>query len=186
MAFAEPNPKVNALLDGSAVLGSVKIDQTTPGTTDSVTVKAASYSASASFTPAAASHTAGDVNGAAAEFTSMGPSAGRIMITGAELMIVGTAAEATAWTLHLYNVTPPSALADDAVWDIPSGDRASYLGKIDLGTAVDIGSTSWIETQGINKQLKLAGTSLFAYLVNSTTLTPAAVAHTVTLHAIAV
>jgi hypothetical protein len=69
---------------------------------------------------------------------------------------------------------------------LASGDRASYLGYVDLGTAIDLVDTQWVETQGINKQVKLAGTSLFAYLVNLTTLTPAAVAHTVTLHAIAV
>lgn len=146
---------------------------------------ATAFSASATFTPAAASHVAGDVNGAAAEFTAIGPSAGRVMITSAALEIDGGTAEATAWRLHLYNVTPPSALADDAAHDIPSGDRASYLGYVDLGTAVDAGTTQWVETHIINKQIKLAGTSVFGYLVNLTTLTPAAVAHIVTLHTIA-
>jgi hypothetical protein len=42
----------------------------------------------------------------------------------------------------------------------------------------------WVEVHGLNKSVKLAGTSLFAYLVNLTTVTPAAVAHTVTLHAV--
>lgn len=144
------------------------------------------YSAAATFTPAAASHVANDVVGGAQQFTPMGPSAGRIMITSASLEIDGATAEATAWTLYLYNVTPPSATADDGAWDLPSGDRASWLGQIDLGTAVDKGSTQWIEVNGINKQLKLAGTDLFGYLVNGTTLTPAAVAHKVTLHAVAV
>lgn len=143
------------------------------------------YSASATFTPAAASHVTPDVNGGAKEFTYMGRTGSRIMITSASLEIDGGTAEATAWRLYLYNVTPPSALADDATFDIPSGDRASYLGYVDLGTAVDLGTTQWVETHGINKQVKLAGTSLFGYLVNLTTLTPANVAHTVTLHAIA-
>jgi hypothetical protein len=146
---------------------------------------ATAFSASATFTPAAASHVAGDVNGAAAEFTAIGPSAGRVMITSAALEIDGGTAEATAWRLHLYSVTPPSALADDAAHDIPSGDRASYLGYVDLGTAVDAGATQWVETHIINKQIKLAGTAVFGYLVNLTTLTPANVAHIVTLHTIA-
>lgn len=144
------------------------------------------YSASATFTPAAASHTAGDVNGGAQEFTSMGPSAGRIMITSASLEIDGGTAEATAWVLYLYNITPPSATADDGAWDLASGDRASFLGEIQIGTAIDKGSTQWVEVHGINKQIKLAGTSIFAYLVNATTLTPANVAHIVTLHTQAV
>lgn len=141
-------------------------------------------SVAATFTPAAASHVANDVNGGAQTFAAMGLSGRPIMITGASLEIDGGTAEATAWRLYLYNVTPPSATADDGAWDLPSGDRASFLGYVDLGTAIDLGSTQWVEVQGINKQVKLAGTALFAYLVNLTTLTPAAVAHIVTLHAV--
>lgn len=142
------------------------------------------FKGSASFTPAANSHTAGDANGAAAEFvfSPAPPSGAEIMITDAELEIDGGTAEATAWRLYLYGVTPPSAYADDAAWDLPSGDRASYLGYIDLGTAVDLGSTQWVQTAGINKSIKLSGTSVFGYLVNLTTLTPAAVVHMVNLH----
>lgn len=141
-------------------------------------------SVSATFTPAASSHVAGDVNGGAQTFSAMGLSGRIIMITGASLEIDGGTAEATAWRLYLYNVTPPSATADDGAWDLPSGDRASFLGYVDLGTAIDLGSTQWVEVQGINKQIKLSGTALFGYLVNITTLTPAAVAHIVTLHAV--
>ena len=151
-----------------------------------LTLASVGYSAAATFTPAASSHTAGDCNGAAQEFTSMGPSAGRIMITSASLEIQGGTAEATAWRLYLFNVTPPSAVADDGAFTLASGDRASHLGYVDLGTAVDLVDTQWVETRNINKQLKLAGTSLFGYLVNLTTLTPANVAHIVTLHAVEV
>jgi hypothetical protein len=142
------------------------------------------YSASATFTPAAASHVAGDCNGAAAEFALAAPSASRIVITSASIEIDGATAEATGWSLYLFNVTPPSAVADDGAHTLPSGDRASFLGKIDLGTAIDEVDTQWNEVHGINKQVKLAGTSVFGYLVNRTTLTPANVAHIVTLHAV--
>jgi hypothetical protein len=174
--------------DGTYSIGS-SADITGGSGTITVTVTGA-YSASGSFTPAAASHTAGDVHGAtpgtaAVEFASMGESAGRIMITSATMHIAGATAEATAWRLYLFNVTPPSALADDAPFVLPTGDLASFLGYIDLGTAVDLTDNQWVETHGINKQVKLAGTSLFGYLVNLTTLTPAAVAHVVTLHAVA-
>jgi hypothetical protein len=141
--------------------------------------------ASATFTPAASSHVAPRTNGVAGTFAFAANSGGHLMITTATLEIDGGTAEATAWRLYLYGVTPPSALADDAAWDLPSGDRASFLGYVDLGTAVDIGSTQWVETLQINKQIKLAGTGVFGYLVNLTTLTPAAVAHIVTLHAVA-
>lgn len=138
-------------------------------------------SASATFTPAANSHTAGDANGAAGTFALAAPSGCVFMITDASLEIDGGTAEATAWRLYLYNVTPPSAYADDAAWDLGSGDRASYLGYVDLGTALDLGSTQWVETHGINKSIKLSGTGVFGYLVNLTTLTPANVAHIVTI-----
>lgn len=141
--------------------------------------------AAATFTPAAASHDAGDCNGAATEFAFAANSAGQVMVTSASLRIDGGTAEVTAWRLYLYSVTPPSAYADDAAWDLPSGDRASFLGYVDLGTAVDLGSTQWVETAQINKHIALAGTSVFGYLVNLTTLTPAAVAHVVTLHGVA-
>lgn len=137
--------------------------------------------ASAVFTPAAASHTAGDVNGAAAEFALAAPSGCVFEIETVSLMIAGATIETTAWTLHLYSVTPPSALADDAAFDIPAGDRASYLGLVAIAQVVDYGSTLYIETQNIGKRVKLTGTSLFGYLVNGTTLTPQAVAHTVTI-----
>lgn len=149
-----------------------------------VVVAQNAYSASATFTPAASSHVANDCNGAAAEIALGAPSASRVMITSASLEIDGGTAEATAWRLYLYNVTPPSATADDGAWDLASGDRTAFLGYVDLGTAVDLGSTQWVEINGINKQVALSGTSVFAYLVNLTTLTPAAVAHIVTLHAV--
>jgi hypothetical protein len=143
-----------------------------------------SYSASATFTPAASSHTAGDVHEGAKTFALGAISGSRIMITSASLQISSATTEVTAWRLYLFNVTPPSALADDAAFVLPAGDLASFLGYVDLGTAVDLVDNQWVETNIINKQVKLAGTGLFGYLVNLTTLTPAAVAHTVTLHAV--
>lgn len=147
------------------------------------------FSASATFTPAAASHTNGDSVGVAQEFVLLNRNGGapmsgaHIRITGATMLIAGGTIETTAWRLHLFNVTPPSALADDAAFALASGDRASYLGYVDIAQVLDLGDTLYIEATNPNKQIKLSGTSVFAYLVNGTTLTPAAVAHTVTLQA---
>jgi hypothetical protein len=138
--------------------------------------------ASATFTPAAASHVANDVVGGAQQFSFGAPSGAVFMITDAEFEIDTGTAQVSAWRLYLYNVTPPSALADDTAWDLPSGDRASFLGYIDLGTAIDLGSTQWVESHGVNKTVKLSGTSVFGYLTNTTTLTTAAVAHIVKLY----
>jgi hypothetical protein len=140
---------------------------------------------SVTFTPAAASHTAGDSVGTAGNFTDMcDEMGGHIMITSASLSIASNAAQATAWRLYLFSVTPPSALADDAAFVLATGDLAVFLGQIDLGTAVDLVDNQWVEVHGINKHIKLASTNLFAYLVNLTTLTTPAVAHIVTLHSV--
>jgi hypothetical protein len=150
------------------------------------------YTASATFTPAAASHTAGDSVGVAAEFVlrdsrgAVPDPASTFLITSASLRIDGGTVETTAWRLHMFSVTPPSALADDAAFTLASGDRASYLGYIDLSQVVDLGDTLHIEMSNIQKQITLTGSSFFAYLVNGTTLTPQAVAHVVTVRTIAV
>ena len=175
-----PRVKLSLGADGSAVdavagAGAVStaVQRVTLASDDPAVTKLTNgvgLTASASFTPAAASHVANDCNGAAGTFAFVAPTGSVFCITDAELEIDGATAEATAWRLYLYNVTPPS------------GDRASFLGYIDLGTAVDLGSTQWVETHGINKVVKLSGTSVFGYLTNLTTLTPAAVAHTVKLY----
>lgn len=145
----------------------------------------AAASAAVTFTPAASSHTGGDCVGAAGNFASLGASGSCIMITSATLYIDNTAALATAWRLHLYNVTPTSAIADDAAWDFADADVAQYLGYIDLpSTATDIGTNQWAQADGINKQVKMAGTGLFGYLQNLSTVTTTATAHIVTLNVV--
>lgn len=157
-------------------------------TADLVVVASTGLVASATFTPAAASHTAGDVVGGAQTFAFGAPAGSVIRIVSATLRINNATIETTAWRLHLFSVTPPSALADDAAFTLPSGDLASYLGYIDISQVVDMGDTLFIDMPTVNKQVALAasGTGLFGYLVNGTTLTPAAVAHIVTLNAVIV
>lgn len=135
-------------------------------------------------------YAAGDVVGAAAaaiSFPNLGPSGAAIMITSVALEVDETSVPAgmTSFRLHLYSVTPPSALADNAVWDLPSGDRASYVGYVDLGTPVDVGSTLYVQTDQINKQVLMAGTGLFGYLVTNGGYTPASASvRKITLHSV--
>jgi hypothetical protein len=113
--------------------------------------------------------------------------AGDHMITDAalEIDVAAIPSGMSAFNLYLYNVTVPSAPADNAVFDIPSGDRAAFLGKISLGAPVDEGSTLYIERNGINKVVTAASTSLFGLLVTVGAYTPTAQAvKVVTLHAI--
>jgi hypothetical protein len=124
---------------------------------------------------------------AALTFANAGLSARSIMITSTRFWIesTGVISGETSYNLHLYGITPPSALGDNAPWDLPSGDRASYLGVLNLGTPVDLGSTLYVEANGINKQIKLAGTSLFAYLVTVGPYTPTASrVHNIELHTV--
>lgn len=147
----------------------------------------ASVAPTATFTPAAAAYSAGDVMDVAKEITLSGPSAGAIRILSAELLVSESAVQSgeTSYRLQLYSVTPPSALADNAAWDIPSGDRASYLGYVDLGSPVDVGASLYVQSLDINKDLKLAGTSLFGYLQTIGAFTATATARKVTLHTMA-
>lgn len=140
------------------------------------------YSAAANFTPAATSHTAGDAVGVAAEFALAAPAGSLLRIVSASMLVAGGTNETSTWRLYLFSVTPPSALADDAPFLLASGDRASFLGYFDFAQLVDVGDTLFIEATP-NKVIRLTGTSVFGYLVNLTTVTTAAIARTVTVHA---
>jgi hypothetical protein len=125
---------------------------------------------------------------AALAFTLGGSAAGEWMITSSALetdsasVISGEA----GYRLHLYNVTPPSALGDNAAWDLPAGDRASYLGYVDLGQPVDLGSTCYVEANGINKQITVpAGGIVYGYLTTLGAFTPASgTVRKITLHSV--
>jgi hypothetical protein len=124
----------------------------------------------------------GDVVGGVITFPDMASTIGRdIFITSADLRIDVSAVPSgmTSFTLHLYKKTPPSALADNAVWKGDAADKAHYLGKLDLGSPALAGTGgAWLFTQadGNNKQLRLASdeTSLYGYLVTNGGFTPAA------------
>lgn len=170
--------------------------QAVPGSSAPVVNAACGYSAAVSLTRTAnaTAYTAGAVVGAATgstaalTFTGIGPSGQDIMITSVSLEIDRTAVISgeTSYRLYLYNVTPPSATGDNGAWDLPSGDRASFLGYVDLGTPVDLGSTLYVKTDAVNAQIKLSSANVFGYLVTNGAYTPAsATVHVITLHAVA-
>jgi hypothetical protein len=92
----------------------------------------------------------------------------------------------TSFRLHLYRETPASAIADNAAWDLPAGDRDAYLGYIDLGSPADAGSTLFAQVDQINKQILCGATGVWGYLVTNGAYTPAGVSevYTPTLYAI--
>jgi hypothetical protein len=156
--------------------------------TMAVEVLGSGKSVSADFTPAAAAYGAGDVISTAKSFAfGAAPAARAFMITTVHLLVAHTAVISgeTSYRLHLYNVTPPSAHADNDAWDLPSGDRSAYLGYVDLGTPVDVGSTLYVETSGVNKQFILpASGTIYGELVTNGAFTATAAARTVTLHGV--
>lgn len=136
-------------------------------------------------------YTAVDVIGGVLIFPNMGPAAGgTIIITSTELEydVAALPANMANCTLHLYSQSPPSALADNAAWDLPAGDRVMYLGKIALGILVDLGSTLYVQVDSVNVQRKLLSSTLYGYLVTDIGFTPAGNSEVldVTLHSIAV
>ena len=158
-----------------------------------MTQSSASVSASFARTADTNAYAANDVLGAATgstaalTFSGMGQPGTRIMVTSVELEIDLAAIPSgmTSFRLYLYDATPPSALGDNAAWDLPSGDRANFLGYVDLGTPVDLGSTLYVRTDIVNAQFKLRGTDLFGYLVTNGAYTPAsATVYKPTLHAL--
>lgn len=142
------------------------------------------HTAVVTLTPSATAYTGNDILVGAQTFTGAAAAAEDIIIEGVTLMIARTAVQASegAYRLHLYSVTPPSALADNAPWDLPAGDRASYLGFVDITVPIDVGSTTYVQILNINKRVKTASANLFGYLVTIAGYTETADVHTITLH----
>ena len=128
-------------------------------------------------------YTANDVVGAATASTAAltfnlcaAQGAGVVKIISTRLLIEATAviASETSYFLHLYSETPPSALGDNAAFDVPAGDRAVYRGSLALGTPADIGSSLFIAVDNIQKALYLPTGYLYGYLVTTGGYTPTA------------
>ena len=121
-------------------------------------------------------YTAGDVVGGLIRFVGIGPTSDHILVTAFDLTARITAIPSgmTSFRLHIYNDIP-SAIADNAAWDLPAGDRAYYLGYIDSAIMTDLGSTCYAQADWVNKQFKLGEnhTSLYAYLQTIGGYTPA-------------
>ncbi len=172
---------------GAAAAGVLTVQGIASGTvvptssSDLVPLLTSVAAVSATFTPAASSHTAKDVVGGANTFTSVGTSAKMLMICGATFSIDTTTPVASAFRLHMFNAAP-TVIADDAAFTLASGDIGKYLGWIELGTAFDLDSTAqWISQNGLAIPVLLTTANIIGYLQNLTTVTLEAVAHKVTL-----
>jgi hypothetical protein len=110
------------------------------------------------------------------EFTNIAPSGGgSIVLLYASLRVdVGTVpAGYGQMRLHLYD-SAPAAIADNAAYNLPSGDRAKYLGYLTLGTPIDLGDTLFSEDDFLRKQIVATSSSIFAIAQTLSAFTPTA------------
>lgn len=118
----------------------------------------------------------GDTGGSAIiTLTNIGPSGGFVLIQSASLVFSDSVVPSgmAAFRVHFYS-TSPTAIADNAPFDLVSGDRSRYLGYIDLATPLDFGSTLYTQVDYPGRLIKLetGSTSLFAEIETRGTYTP--------------
>ena len=125
-------------------------------------------------------YTAGDVVGdtggsAIISLTAAGPTAGFVIIQSISLVFSDSTVPSGmgAFRVHLYSASP-TAIADNAAFDLVSGDRATYMGFIDLPTPADFGSSLYTQTDYPGRLIKLAAasTTLYAELETRGAYTP--------------
>jgi hypothetical protein len=159
-----------------------------------VTQKSNAFQSSATLTRAAntTTYAANDVIFGAFELQNIGNNGGFIFLTDIHFLMNITYLPSGIGNLRLflYNVTPPSAVADNGAFSVPSGDRASILtpAGISLGTPARAngGGSLVLALPNINRLYKLSGTSLFGYLVTEGTWVPTANSETATITAMAI
>jgi hypothetical protein len=125
-------------------------------------------------------YTAGDVVGstggsAILTLSGIAPSGGFVLIQSAALIFSDSTVPAGmgAFRIHFYNASP-TAIADNAPFDLVSGDRALYMGYIDLSAPQDLGSTIYTQTDYIGRMIKMAtgSTTLYAEIETKGAYTP--------------
>jgi hypothetical protein len=114
-------------------------------------------------------YTAGDVVGdtggsAILTLSNIGPSGGYVLIQSAALIFSDSSVPGGmgAFRVHLYS-SSPTAIADNAAFDLVSGERVSYMGYIDLPAPLDFGSTIYTQVDYPGRLAKLAAGSSTLY-----------------------
>lgn len=126
-------------------------------------------------------YTAGDVVGdtggsAILTLSNIGPSGGYVLVQSMSLVFSDSSVPSGmgAFRVHLYS-SSPTAIADNAAFDLVSGERASYMGYIDLPAPLGFGSTIYTQVDYPGRLIKLAAasTSIFAEIETRGAYTPA-------------
>ena len=79
-----------------------------------------------------------------------------------------------SFRLHFYSASP-TAIADNAVFDLVSGERTNYMGFVELSTPADFGSSLYTQIDYVGRMIKLASasTTLYCELETRGAYTPA-------------
>lgn len=157
---------------------------------NSVTIDSKAYRSALSFNRPSntTAYTAGDVIGVADgttpanagsaihTFANVGPSNGFVIVQSVDLLIANTSVPSGmgAFRLHLYTASP-TAVLDNAAFDLTSNETTSYVGYVDLPTPQDFGSMLYSQSDYAGRLIQLgsASTSLFGELETRGAYTPA-------------
>lgn len=149
----------------------------------SLTVDGKAYRAAVTITRPSdtTAYTAGDVVGdtggsAIITLSNIGPSGGYVLIQSVSLVFSDSTVISGmgSFRLHFYT-SSPTAIADNATFDLVSGDRSAYMGFIDLPAPADFGSSLYVQADYPGRLIKLASssTTLYAELETRGAYTPA-------------
>ena len=188
-----------SIVAGTALIGKVSIDQATANANEVVTKSgsvvavnsnAGKSSASVTRPNDATPYGINDVVGGLLTFADVLPASQQFIITAVNQRIdVATVPVGMGgFRLHLYDAEP-TAIADNAAFNVAAADRSKYIGYIQLAAPADIGDTLWSQNDGINMNGKLAAasTSLYGILTTDNAYTPSNLAvKTVTIYAVGV
>src|SRR5665647_2754272 len=121
-------------------------------------------------------------------FSSLGTAGDMICILGSRVKYAINALPTAhaGYRLHLYNAAP-TAIADNAAFNVIAADAAKYLGYITLSLLVDCGDNCIAIDNNMNFTCKLAGTALYGQLQCIGAETPAVSAvYTILLNTVTV
>lgn len=128
----------------------------------SLTVDGKAYRSIVSFTRPndASGYIAGDVLGASGSavhtLSGAGPSGGFVILQSASLIFSDSTVPSGmgAFRVHFF-MDAPTAITDNAPFDLTSGDRTKYAGYVDMPTPLDFGSTIYTQVDYPGRTIKL-------------------------------
>lgn len=106
-------------------------------------------------------------------FSDVGPTKGSIIIQSASIRLDQATLPSgmAGLRLHLYS-SAPTAINDNAAYNLPSGDRDKYVCYVDFSTPIDIGDTLISQVTYVGQQARLYDGNLYGILQTVAGYTP--------------